>query len=216
MYLPFVFTLGWPNSSTRLSYGIGLADWFACNLCESWAGHKDRSPPKGYLLEFTSHIKHQMRMTTETKLQMKIERSRLLLPSLCTLTAEPSTCRPANHQHKSFTITMPDAHYQTRPTSSRRRSQIKEPLGGAIIICWSDECAAGLWRRVGPTVRPRTIRMDVGPMEVCWWEDEYMRCHAECGGVKSDAMRACKFKNQKNSDLAWFWSTDYAPICQAH
>ena len=47
MYLPFVFTLGWPNSSTRLSYGIGLVDWFTCNLCESWAGHKDRSPKKG-------------------------------------------------------------------------------------------------------------------------------------------------------------------------
>jgi hypothetical protein len=47
MYLPFVFTLGWQNSSTRLSYVIGLVDWFACDLCESWAGHKDRSPKKG-------------------------------------------------------------------------------------------------------------------------------------------------------------------------
>jgi hypothetical protein len=31
----------------RLSYGIGLVDWFACNLCESWARHKDCSPQKG-------------------------------------------------------------------------------------------------------------------------------------------------------------------------
>jgi hypothetical protein len=55
--LPFVFTLGWPNSSTRLSYGIGSVVRFACDLCESWSWTlKNAATKMGYLLEFTAFI----------------------------------------------------------------------------------------------------------------------------------------------------------------
>jgi hypothetical protein len=57
MYLPFVFMLGWPNSSTRLSYGIGLVNWFAAICVRVELDMKTAAPQKGYLLEFTAFIK---------------------------------------------------------------------------------------------------------------------------------------------------------------